>query len=129
MTEAAFADFLRDLERRRKELGMTLDVLAKRSDLSRATVCRLLSGAHVHADFLHIVYLAKALGIDVEFKPTPVDDLVEQQAERQSRRLVGMVQGTMGLESQAVQAEEVARMERDARRRLLAGSRRKLWVE
>jgi transcriptional regulator with XRE-family HTH domain len=129
MTEAAFADFLRDLEGRRKELGMTLDVLARRSGLSRATVCRLLSGGHVHADFLHIVSLAKALGIGVEFKPTPVDDFVEEQAERQSRRLVGMVQGTMGLESQAVGAEEVARMERDARRRLLAGSRRKLWVE
>jgi transcriptional regulator with XRE-family HTH domain len=125
-TTAALAEYLQSLERRRKELKMAQQTLAKRSGLSRATVCRLLSGDHVHADFLHIVALSEALGVKLIFVPTPLDEFVEQRAEQVSNRLVSLVQGTMGLESQAVGPETITRMKQDACRRLLTGSRRKL---
>jgi transcriptional regulator with XRE-family HTH domain len=127
MTSATLAAYLRSLEQRRKDLKMAQETLAKRSGLSRATVCRLLSGNHVHADFLHIANLSEALGVKMVFEPTPLEEFVRQRAEVVSDRLVGSVQGTMGLESQAVGPETVAGMKQDACRRLLAGSRRKLW--
>jgi hypothetical protein len=108
---------------------MSQESLAKRSGLSRATVCRLLSSNYVHAGFLHIASLSEALGVKMVFQHTPVEDFVRQRAEQVSGRLVGTVQGTMGLESQAVGPETVAHMKQDVCHRLLAGSRRKLWVD
>jgi transcriptional regulator with XRE-family HTH domain len=107
---------------------MTWEILADRSGLSRATVQRLLSGEHLNASFLHVTAIAEALGVKVDFSPVPVRQFVEEQADRQARRLVGLVQGTMGLESQAVEQEHVSQMVRDTFLQLLGGPRKKLWV-
>jgi hypothetical protein len=46
-------------------------------------------------------------------------DFVERQADKQARQLVSMVQGTMGLEAQAVDPEFLTVMLQKTRRRLL----------
>ena len=46
-------------------------------------------------------------------------DFVERQADKQARHLVSMVQGTMGLEAQAVDAQFLSAMLQKTRRRLL----------
>jgi transcriptional regulator with XRE-family HTH domain len=140
MTRAGLRAFLRSLEERRKKLKMPLDILAARSALSRATVCRILSGKHTSVSILNVAALAEALGVTVElrpteqgigleFTPTEVEDFVEKQAHYQAKRLVGMVQGTMGLEAQALDASSASELVDKTRRKLANSSWKKLWVE
>src|SRR4051794_1905655 len=111
MTAAMVHDILGSLEDRRKELGMSFEALVKRSGVSRATVRRILSGDHATASFANVVAVAEALGVGVRLDPiAPAEEYEEREAERKARRLVSMVQGTMGLESQAVDAAAVSRM-------------------
>lgn len=130
MTDATLRSLLRDLNNRRQALKMTTEALAQRSGLSRVTVCRLLSGSHPRVSLLHVVALAEALGVQIEFKPMmAVDEFARRQAKHHARRLVRMMQGTMGLEAQAVSPDFLARMEEETSERLLNGSWKKLWVE
>lgn len=140
MTRAALRVFLRSLEERRKKLKMPLDILAARSGLSRATVCRILSGKHTSVSILNVAALADALGVTVElrpteqgigleFTPTEVEDFVEKQAHYQAKRLVGMVQGTMGLEAQSLDAASASELVDKTRRKLANSSWKKLWYE
>ena len=54
-------------------------------------------------------------------------DFVERQAEKQARQLVSMLQGTMGLEAQALDQDFLEEMFQKARRRLLE-MRKKRWL-
>ena len=68
-------------------------------------------------------------GVDIEFA-NEVDsyDLLHQQAVKKARELVGMVQGTSGLESQAIGQDQIEKMILQLVHQLMAGSRRKLWA-
>ena len=128
--------FLASLEERRRALGMPWDALGARSGVSRATVIRLLKEHQTGASFQHVIAVAEALGVRVEFdgialqsKPIGVKDFIDQQASRQARKLVGMVQGTMGLESQALANKAAAPLIKRTKRKLLAGSKKKLWYD
>jgi transcriptional regulator with XRE-family HTH domain len=128
--------FLESLAKRRQALGMPWDALVARSGVPRATVTRLLNGHQGDASFTTAVAIAQALGVPVEFdgsaiqsKPIAVEEFMEQQADRQARRLVAMVQGTMGLESQALAEREASPLIRRTKRQLLAGAKKKLWYD
>jgi hypothetical protein len=128
--------FLSDLEARRRAMGMPWEILAARSGASRAMVCRLLKNHQISAGFDKVVAVAEALGVTMNFDrarmhsdPVDIDVLLEQQAERKARRLVGMVQGTMGLEAQALDENDVAQLVKKTARRLLTGSKRRLWSD
>jgi excinuclease UvrABC helicase subunit UvrB len=56
-------------------------------------------------------------------------DLKREQAERKAKKLVALVQGTSGLEGQAVDEESVESMVEQTTHELLTGSKRKLWSE
>jgi transcriptional regulator with XRE-family HTH domain len=107
---------------------MTVEALAKRSKVSRATVNRILSGDYASASMGKVMAVAEALGMNTSFELV-ADEMayLEQQAERKARNLVGMVQGTMGLEGQGVSQSDFDRMVRETTYKLLAGSKRKLW--
>ena len=53
---------------------------------------------------------------------------LHQQAVKKARELVGMVQATAGLESQAVAPSQIEKMIQQLVHKLMAGSRRKLWA-
>jgi transcriptional regulator with XRE-family HTH domain len=140
MTRAALRMFLRTLEERRQNLKMSLDSLAARSGLSRATVCRILSARHISVTILNVAALAEALGVSVklrsteqgvnlEFTPTAIECFVDKQAHYQAKRLVGMVQGTMSLEAQALDPISASELVNTTRHRLVNSSWKKLWVE
>jgi len=140
MTCATLRKFCRSLRDRRKKLGMPLDVLAARSRLSRATVVRIVSGKHTSVSFLNVAALAEALGVAVtlrstdqgvamEFIPKEVENIIDKQALYQAKRLVGMVQGTMGLEAQALDAAAASELVDKTRRELANSSWKNLWVE
>jgi len=124
------AELFAELDLRRRELGMAMGNLAKKSGLSLRTVARILSGDHAHASWANVTALADALGVTVELRPVAnPEDLREQQAQRKAERLVKMVQGTSALEAQAVDKDQIERMKRRTVHELLAGSDRKLWAE
>ena len=121
---------LKILDQRRRELGLTYDRLAERCRVSRPTVQRVLSGRHREASFANVVAIAEALGLAIRFD-SKVDPrtLKREQAQRKAKRLVAMVQGTSGLEGQAVDDQAFEAMVEQTTHELLAGSKRKLWSE
>jgi len=110
-------------------LGMSYDVLARKSGVSKPTVFRILSGRSSYtASFANVLSLARALGLELEFEEeASIENLQERQARTKAENLVRMVQGTSGLEGQAVSPKEYGRLVRQATRKLLTGSKRKLW--
>jgi transcriptional regulator with XRE-family HTH domain len=123
------ANLFQNLERRRRELGMTYATVAARSGVSLPTVQRILSGQHPSATFVNVNAIARALDLDIALEPrTPADEFREQQAAKRARQLVGLVQATSALEGQALDPGAVERMVRQTVHDLLAGSPRKLWA-
>lgn len=117
------------LERRRRRLGMSRGIVARRSGVSLSTVNRVLSGECDGASVANLCAIANALGVALKWEEQ-LDPVAfqEQEAEKKARRLVGMVQGTMGLESQGVSRQAREQMIRATFHRLMAGPRRRLWA-
>jgi hypothetical protein len=98
------------------------------ASVAQATVVRILSGRHPQASFQNVAAIAGALGLAVEFRPiATVAEMRRNQAAAKARRLVGLVQGTSGLEAQAVDPRQLDDLTEQATNELLAGSRLKLW--
>ena len=119
---------LSTLEARRRELGMSIEVLAKRSGVSVATVKRVLHN-HGGSRFDAVQAIAHALGEKVAFEEAvDADTMLEQQARKKAEQLVGITQGTCALEGQGVSEQLGQSVVRQTVHRLLAGSRGKLWA-
>jgi len=117
-----------ELDLRRRELGMSHAVLAQKAHLSLPTVQRILSGRQTNASWANVVALAEALGMAIDIRAvTDTEDLREKQARRKAEQLVKMVQGTSGLEGQALDQQKFDQMLRRTVHELLAGPDRKLW--
>jgi hypothetical protein len=93
-------------------------------------VQRILSGRHPAATFANIVAIAESLGLEIRFD-SKVDPrtLRREQAERKAKKLVALVQGTAGLEGQAVDGKAVGSMVEKTMHELLSGPNRALWSE
>jgi transcriptional regulator with XRE-family HTH domain len=122
------------LENRRRAIGMTKTAVAQRAGVSLPTVNRILSGKEKRLTLENIEAIAKALGVVIrlgaETAFVEVDsgpEMRRKQAERKARQIVMLVQGTMALESQAVEPCQLQEMIQQTTHELLAGSRRDLW--
>jgi transcriptional regulator with XRE-family HTH domain len=122
-------NFTRKLDQRRQELGMTFEALSKRSGVPVSTLKAIFMKGIEHSTFANVAAIADAIGVDIEFA-NEVDsyELLHQQAVKKARELVGMVQGTSGLEAQAVAPNQIEVMIQQLVHQLMAGSRRKLWA-
>jgi transcriptional regulator with XRE-family HTH domain len=121
-------NFTEKLEQRRQELGMTFEALSKRSEVPVSTLKAIFKRGVEHATFANVAAIAKALGVDLELaNEVNSYELLHQQAVKKARELVGMVQGTSGLESQALGQNQIEQMILQLVHQLMAGSRRKLW--
>jgi transcriptional regulator with XRE-family HTH domain len=119
---------LSDLEARRRALKMSTENLAKRSKVSRATVCRILKGDYTSASFKNVAAVARSLGMEPLFREeASPEEYLEQEAERKARYAMSLVQGTMGLEGQGLSLPQKEALVQESKERLLAGSRRKVW--
>ena len=121
---------LMTLDQRRRDLGLSYDLLSKRCGVSRPTVQRILSGRQTTASFSNILAIADALGLAFRLDSQVASPkLKREQAERKAKKLVALVQGTSGLEGQAIDQETVESMVEQTTHELLAGSKRRLWSE
>ena len=127
-------DSIRDLHNaldvRRRELDMSIEVLSRRSGVSVSTVMRVLSGHNPHVSLENVAAIADTLGMAVSLAPRrSALQMREEQANRKARRLAGIVQGTLGLEAQAISLTELEDMARQTAHQLLAGPSRRLWSD
>jgi transcriptional regulator with XRE-family HTH domain len=127
----------RDLDSRRRELGIPYSALAEMSGVSQPVIQRLLSGKLEAPRFPSVMAVARALGLYdlriLEDGSIKFDSRVDaqtyraQQARQKAKKLVGMVQGTSGLEGQAVSQVDYESMIERTIHELLAGSNHRLW--
>ena len=117
-----------ELERRRKALGISRQLLAQRSGVSLPTVARILSSSVENSTFANLRSVARALGMDFEIKSTAnAQEFAEQQAYTKAKKIARLVQGSSALESQAVDNETYHQIISQTTHELMAGSRRRLW--
>ena len=130
MARSPFIEFYHSLNARRRELRMTFEVVAKRSGVSVPTVTRTLTGHNPNASIENVAAIAATLGMDFKLSPrASVAEIREEQARKKARQLAAIVQGTLGLESQAVAEADLDDLARQTTHELLAGPSRKLWSE
>jgi len=116
------------MQRKRKSLRMSYQSLAVRSGVSQPTVQRILCSGGEHASYANIQAVATALGMRLELKNVCDEhDFAEQQALDKAKAIVGMVQGTSALESQAMDDDTYQQMIKQTVHELMAGPRRRLW--
>ncbi len=119
---------IRCLEGRRKELGMSRPVVARRAGLGGRTVQRVLSAQEPSPNLGTVLLIASALG--VELRPTPTatpHQFRREQAEKKATQLAAMVQGTSSLEAQAVSKRDLREIKDAIASELISGSQRRLW--
>lgn len=118
-----------DLNARRKQLKMPVEVLVKRSGVPRPTVFRILRGNEDSVRFGNVRKVADVLGLSFGGDPIEPEEMRRREAKRKARLLSRLTQGTMGLEAQAVSNQLLAELEEQTVAKLLAGKGRKLWSE
>ncbi len=107
---------------------MTLAQLAKRSGVSMPAVVRILHGAVENAKLRSITGLAAALGLKVRFESTDTAlEMRRQEAEKKAREIVGLMQGTSGLEDEGIGLEAFEEAVEQTMHELMAGQGKKLW--
>lgn len=128
MQVANVQTWLDTLDKQRRALRMTLDVLAERANLSRATVCRILTEKRTSSSLQNVLAIASVLGAEFEIRLQEPEELVEQQVQKRAREIVRMVQGTMALEAQGItDASHLDQLVEIAAREIRAKPRKQLW--
>ncbi len=121
---------LKDLDKRRRALEISVQMLSKRSGVSRAVVQRILSGKLSTASFANVADFAASLGLLIRLDDDiPVETMRQDQARQKAHKLVSLVQGASGLEGQAVDQRVIESMVERTTHELLAGSKSKLWSD
>ena len=118
-----------ELEKRRRELGMDRSTLARLSHVSLPTVNRIMSQQHPRPTFAHVAAIADVLGVELTLvSKTDSEEMRREQARAKAKPLVGLVQGTSGLEGQALDQQELESLIAKTAEKLLQ-SKRKLWSQ
>jgi transcriptional regulator with XRE-family HTH domain len=121
--------FVSELNRRRRELGLSCALLAKRTNLSLRTVQRALSGEGPVPEFSTIMALSQGLGLTLRLEAQDARAMCRRQAEEKARLITSLVQSSSALEAQALPAKALRDLHERTVHELLAGSRRRLWAE
>jgi transcriptional regulator with XRE-family HTH domain len=124
----AAVELMRQLRQRRKELGMSMRIVAEKSGLGLRTVQRVLSGKELTAKLTTVLAIAEALRVHLQpIEIASSHSVRRQQAKRKAAELAAMVQATSALEAQAVPAKALREIEEQIASQLIHGSRRQLW--
>ena len=117
------------LNKRRKQLGITISALARMSGVPVATVNRILAEPG-KVRFEHVAAVGQVLGVDfATAKKVPVAKVLHNRALEKAQYVAKVVQGTQGLEAAGVDSTGFQRLVTVATETLLSGNKRKLWDE
>ena len=122
-------EILKTLKERRKELGIPIDTIVRRTGVKRATMCRILKGDTETVRHGYVVKVMEVMGIFVGRRPESVKKMRHREAVKKAKLVARLTQGTMALEAQAVGNETLVEIERMIVRKILVGQNRKLWSD
>ncbi len=106
---------------------MTHVALAARSGVSEPTVKRILSGNISSASLANVLAIAAAMEVSITTGATDADEARARQARAKAEQIARLVQGTSGLEGQAVDQAQFSKLVERSFHELMAGSPRRLW--
>ena len=91
---------------------------------------RILSGRGERASIENVQKIAEALEMEVRVRArSDADTVLDRRARRIANAIVRAVQGSSGLEAQAVSKKQIKRMTNQTVHELKAGPKRRLWEE
>lgn len=108
---------------------MSHRALAARSGVSVPTVKRVLGGKSPEVSMATFLAIAAALGLSARLEAEDAVAMRRRTARAKAEWIAGMVQGTSGLEAQAVDARTREEIVERVYHELMAGSSRRLWDE
>ena len=115
----------------RVELGMSQQILAKRSGVPQSTISRLEKGDR-DANLLTLQKIAHALSCELIIVPMlheSLSSLLKRQARKIAKKRMRYLKGTMNMEEQEPDPEFMEELLRQEIDELLQGPRKKLWDE
>ena len=117
------------LNKRRRQLGITISSLSRMSKVPVATVNRILAEP-AKVRFEHVAAVGQVLGVDfTTAKKVPVKRVLRNRALVKAQYVAKVVQGTQGLEAAGLDSEGYQKLVSVAAEALLSGKKRKLWDE
>jgi hypothetical protein len=121
------------LDKQRRMLKMPLDIVAERANLSLATVNRILKKKRTSSSIENVFAIASVLGAEIgadgALRIQDPEKMVEQQIQKEAKKIVRMVQGTMALEAQGItDSSFLDQLVETAAQELRRKPRKKLWV-
>jgi len=119
---------LEKIKTRKEQIGLTIDNIAKLSQLGNRTVTRFFAGEDVKLSTLEKI--TNVMGLD--FAGNEIIDiktLKEQRAKEKAIYIVSLVQDTSALEMQGLESEAINLLIEDTKEQFLNGAYRKnLWA-
>jgi hypothetical protein len=119
------SQFLRQIKRRIRRLGIPNSEIAKRSRVEYSTVEMVLS-APITVPLDQIVAVGASVGLVYGGTSQPIRDVYRAAVRTKARYIVRLVQGTSALESQAVDRVACRELTKLAVRELVA-DRKRIW--
>lgn len=116
------------IEQRRKQLKISLENLAKLSQLGLRTLNRFLAGDDVKLSTVESI--TTILGLDFAGNEVvPVTQLQKNRAHQKAQFMASLVQSTSALEMQGLEKETVEKMIAEFEQSFLSGEyKKRLWV-
>ena len=117
------------IQKRRNKMGISIDNLAKLSQVGRRTIQRFLSDQDVN--FSVVEKITNTLGLDFSGNETVnIKTLKKQRARDKALILTSIIQSTSALENQGLDKKEINSLFKEIESELLHGKYKKnLWVK
>lgn len=116
------------IEQRRKQLKISLENLAKLSELGMRTLNRFFAGEDVKLSTVESI--TNVLGLDFAGNEVvPFEQLQKNRAHEKARFMASLVQSTSALEMQGLEKEHLEKMIAKFEQAFLSGEyKKRLWV-
>lgn len=123
-------DILTELDERRRQLGMSCEVLAERCGVSSRTIRRLLRSEAESARIATVAAMAEALAADIGIvRKRRITAVRNSQAKAKAKKIVAMAQANAALEGQGVSGKIRKLAEQKVTAGLLSSTNVRLWAK
>ena len=121
-------DVIKKVKDRKESIGLTIDNIAKLTNLGNRTVARFFAGEDVKLSTLEKI--TEALGLDFAGEEVlDIDTLREKRAKKKALYIISLVQDTSSLEKQGLNNKELELLIKDTQMQFLTGEYQKhLWA-
>lgn len=120
-------DLLKRVQKRKRQIGLTIDNIAKLSNLGNRTITRFLAGEDVKISTVESI--THLLGLDFAGNETlSINELEQNRAKEKALYIVSLVQDTSSLEQQGLDNEQLNLLIEQAKDSFLHQHQKSLWL-